>query len=93
MKKLVALLLALVMVIGLVACGETAAPATTTEAPVEGTEAPVEGTEAPAAGGTIAVIAKGETHAFWQAVKAGAEAAAAENGYTVTFRGPTAESE
>ena len=25
--------------------------------------------------GTIAVIAKGETHAFWQAVKAGAEQA------------------
>jgi len=43
--------------------------------------------------GTIAVIAKGETHAFWQAVKAGAEAAAAEKGYTITFRGPTAESE
>ncbi len=43
--------------------------------------------------GTIAVIAKGETHAFWQAVKAGAEAAGAEAGYTVTFRGPTAESE
>ncbi len=43
--------------------------------------------------GTIAVIAKGETHAFWQAVKAGAEAAGADNGYAVTFRGPTAESE
>ncbi len=42
---------------------------------------------------TIAVIAKGETHAFWQAVKAGAEAAGAEAGYSVTFRGPTAESE
>ena len=42
---------------------------------------------------TIAVIAKGETHAFWQAVKAGAEAAGAKYGYKVTFRGPTAESE
>ena len=42
---------------------------------------------------TIAVIAKGETHAFWQAVKAGAEAAGAEAGYKVTFRGPTSESE
>ena len=42
---------------------------------------------------TIAVIAKGETHAFWQAVKAGAEAAGAKYGYNVTFRGPTAESE
>ena len=43
--------------------------------------------------GTIAVIAKGETHAFWQAVKAGAEDAGAKYGYSVTFRGPTAESE
>ena len=43
--------------------------------------------------GTIAVVAKGETHAFWQAVKAGAEKAGAEYGYNVTFRGPTAESE
>ena len=49
MKKLIALLLALVMVCGLVACGNSAS-----------------------AEKTIAVIAKGETHAFWQAVKAGA---------------------
>ena len=42
---------------------------------------------------TIAVIAKGETHAFWQAVKAGAVDAGKEAGYEVTFRGPTAESE
>lgn len=43
--------------------------------------------------GTIAVIAKGETHAFWQAVKAGAVAAGEAAGYKVTFRGPTQESE
>ena len=43
--------------------------------------------------GTIAVVAKGETHAFWQAVKAGAEKAGEDYGYKVTFRGPTAESE
>lgn len=42
---------------------------------------------------TIAVIAKGETHAFWQAVKAGAVQAGADYGYEVTFAGPTAESE
>ena len=42
---------------------------------------------------TIAVVAKGETHAFWQAVKAGAEAAGKEAGYKVTFQGPTSESE
>ena len=30
---------------------------------------------------TIAVVAKGESHAFWQSVKAGAEAAGAKYGY------------
>ncbi len=43
-------------------------------------------------GKSIAVIAKGETHAFWQSVKAGAVAAAEKYGYTVDFRGPTSES-
>lgn len=41
---------------------------------------------------TIAVIAKGESHAFWQSVKAGAEAAAEKYGYEITFRGPASES-
>ena len=72
MKKLFALLLVLVMVVGLVAC----APKTDGETK-----------------GTIAVIAKGETHAFWQAVKSGAVDAGAAAGYNVTFRGPTMESE
>ncbi len=84
MKKLIALLLALVMVLGLVACG---APATN-----EGGEG-TEGGSQEAGKGTIAVIAKGETHAFWQAVKAGAQDAGKAAGYDVTFRGPTAESE
>lgn len=47
----------------------------------------------PAAGDkTIAVVAKGESHAFWQSVKAGAEGAGAKYGYKVTFRGPASES-
>ena len=98
MKKLIALLLALVMVVGLVACGakeEAAAPAATEAAPAA-TEAATEAAPeaAPEAEGTktIAVIAKGESHAFWQAVKAGAEKAGAEMGYAVTFRGPASES-
>ncbi|MBR6514575.1 MAG: substrate-binding domain-containing protein [Clostridia bacterium] len=43
-------------------------------------------------GRSIGVVAKGESHAFWQSVRAGAEAAAKEKGYTVTFRGPASES-
>ncbi len=41
---------------------------------------------------TIAVVAKGESHAFWQSVKNGAEDAAEKYGYSVTFRGPASES-
>ncbi len=41
---------------------------------------------------TIAVVAKGESHAFWQSVKSGAEDAAKKYGYTITFRGPASES-
>ena len=89
MKKLIALLLALVMAVAMIAC--ESAPAATEPAATEpgATEpaAPVEGNK------TIAVIAKGETHAFWQAVKAGAVDAGKAAGYEVTFRGPTAESE
>lgn len=40
----------------------------------------------------IGVVAKGESHAFWQAVKAGAQDAATKYGYTITFRGPASES-
>lgn len=40
---------------------------------------------------TIAVIAKGESHAFWQSVKNGAEDAAKKYGYKITFRGPVSE--
>ena len=81
MKKLIALLLALVMVLGLAAC----APAT------EGGEQG--GAQSSDGKGTIAVVAKGETHAFWQAVKAGAVDAGKAAGYNVTFQGPTSESE
>ena len=78
MKKLIALALAIVMALGLIACG---------------TPADNSGDNAGDSKGTIAVIAKGETHAFWQAVKAGAVKAGEEAGYKVTFQGPTSESE
>jgi ribose transport system substrate-binding protein len=41
----------------------------------------------------IALISKGFQHQFWQAVKAGADKAAAEFGVTVTFEGPETESQ
>ena len=33
----------------------------------------------------IGVVAKGESHAFWQAVKSGATDAAAKYGYTISI--------
>ena len=78
MKKLIALALALVMVLGMVAC--------TPKDPADGTKPAGDKAEK-----TIAVIAKGESHAFWQAVKAGAEKAAKEKGYKLTFQGPASE--
>ena len=80
LTKIIAILLALTLSICVfAACNKTTD---------EGTSDAGDGTK-----GTIAVIAKGETHAFWQAVKAGAEQAGKDYGYKVTFRGPTAESE
>ena len=51
-----------------------------------------DGGQQAASGKTIAVVAKGESHAFWQAVKKGAEDAGKKYGYTITFRGPASES-
>ena len=79
LTRLFALVMAIVCMSSLVACNNSSDTST--------------GDESTDSTGTIAVVAKGETHAFWQAVKAGAEAAGAKYGYKVTFRGPTAESE
>ena len=95
MKKMIALLLALVMVLGLAACGGSQAPATeapATEAPkAEAPAAP----EAPEAPETlyIPVMAKGFQHQFWQAVAKGSEAAAADLGVEIYFDGPASETE
>jgi len=77
MKKLIALALALVMLLSLAAC--------TPKDSTDGTKGDDKAEK------TIAVIAKGESHAFWQAVKAGAEKAAKEKGYKLTFQGPASE--
>ena len=84
MKKLIALLLAAIMVFALVACGaktETAAPeATTTPATTDGKM-------------YIPVMAKGFQHQYWQAVAAGSKAAAEELGVEIYFDGPASETE
>lgn len=51
------------------------------------------GTAGGGGGGTIAVVAKGYASPFWAAVKAGAEAAGADLGYSITFNGPDTETD
>ncbi len=105
MKKLIALLLALVMVLALAACAAKTEPAktetttettTTTEETTTTDEAPAE--ETPAAETTgekmyIPVMAKGFQHQFWQAVAAGSAAAAEDYNVEIYFDGPASETE
>ena len=105
MKKLIALLLALVMVLALAACAAKTEPAktetttettTTPEETPTTEEAPAE--ETPAAETTgekmyIPVMAKGFQHQFWQAVAKGSEDAANDLGVEIYFDGPASETE
>ena len=90
MKKLIALLLALVMVIGLVACGAEKAPveeAPVEDAPVE--EAPVEDApveEAPAEGGLIGVAMPTKDLQRWVQDGDNMKAKLEEAGYTVDLQ-------
>ena len=105
MKKLIALLLALVMVFALAACAaksETPAPAETdTPATTDNTADTTEPAqdETPAAEETtgekmyIPVMAKGFQHQFWQAVAKGSEDAAKDLGVEIYFAGPASETE
>ena len=98
MKKLIALLLAMVMVLGLVACGgNSGTEETTTEPAAENNEGNdvAETTEGEENSETlyIPVMAKGFQHQFWQAVAKGAEDAAAELGVEIYFDGPASETE
>ncbi len=71
----------LVAVMALVACGGSSSEEETADTSA-GSDKPY-----------IAVISKGFQHQFWQAVKAGAEQAAADYDVTITFEGPETESQ
>ena len=90
MKKTIAMLLSLSLAIGVFsACGGAASSSAAASTPAS---TPASSAAEASGSKVIGVVAKGESHAFWQAVKAGAEDAAAKYGYTVTFRGPASES-
>jgi ribose transport system substrate-binding protein len=103
-KKVLALLLAMVMVLALAACGgdnsgKTNDPAPSTSDPSTSDPAPSTSdpsTSDPAPSGEkmyIPVMAKGFQHQFWVAVKTGADAAAADLGVEIYFNGPASETE
>ena len=98
MKKLTALLLALVMTFGMVACGSktnetTTTPSTGDTSNTDTTDTGDTPTEDTGSGETlyIPVMAKGFQHAYWQAVKQGADQAAEELGVEIYFAGPASE--
>ena len=98
MKKAIAFLLALTMVLVFAACGSPAPAQTDGPAEDPKTDAPATEavkTDAPADNAEIyiPVVSKGLQHAFWQAVKKGCEDAAAEMGVTIEFNGPASESD
>ena len=86
MKKFLALILALVMALCLVACGQENAPADDAAAPSEGANASADEIE-------IAVVLKCTTSEYWGYVQSGCEAAGKDLGVKVTVTGPNAESD
>ena len=94
MKKIIALLLALMMIVGLVACGAQEEVVEETEEVVEEvveeTEEVVEETEEVVEDGApvIAFVPKVIGQAWWDYVHTGVDAWAAETGYDVIYKGP-----
>lgn len=88
-----AILLALALMVGLVACGGDKKPEEVVEDVVDKVEEEVEKVEDKVEDMYIAVISKGFQHQFWQVVKDGADAAAADYGVEITFDGPPSETD
>lgn len=88
MKKIIAFLLTLVMLLGMTACGSK-----TEKDAASADTAASSGTAASSDKPYVAMIALGYSHQFWQAVKQGAEKAADEYGVTITFEGPEQETQ
>ena len=98
MKKVLAILLALVMILALVACGngdtnepaDTATPApadTATPAPDDGADEPDEPTAKSVEGMTVAFIPKLTGNAFFEVANTGAQEFAEDWGITVEYMG------
>lgn len=80
MKKIVSLILAMVLVLSLAACGSTSAPAATAAAEAVAANAPASDTPKAAGSYRIGVFFKDSTSMFWRYVGEGCAAKAAEMG-------------
>lgn len=98
-KRLFAAILSAAMMLSLAACGGGGDKSSTTQQPSNSGQQSNGGssTTQPSNGGGetmfIPVMAKGFQHQFWQAVKQGADAAAADLGVEIYFDGPGSETE
>ena len=97
-KRLFAAILSAAMMLSLAACGGGGDKSGTTQPPSGGSQTSGgSNTTQPSDGDGekifIPVMAKGFQHQFWQAVKQGADAAAADLGVEIYFDGPGSETE
>ena len=97
-KRLFAAILSAAMMLSLAACGGGGDKSGTTQPPSGGSQTSGgSSTTQPSNGGGetmfIPVMAKGFQHQFWQAVKTGADAAAADLGVEIYFDGPASETD
>ena len=97
-KRLFAAILSAAMMLSLAACGGGGDKSGTTQPPSGGSQTSGgSNTTQPSDGDGekifIPVMAKGFQHQFWQAVKQGADAAAADLGVEIYFDGPNSETE
>ncbi len=96
MKKILVMMLVLAMMFSFVACGAPAEEEMAKEEPAKeevAKEEPAEEVAEEAGPIYIPVISKGFQHQFWQTVKSGSDAAAADLGVEITFDGPPTESD
>ena len=97
-KRLFAAILSAAMMLSLAACGGGGEKSGTTQPPSGGSQTSGgSNTTQPSDGDGekmfIPVMAKGFQHQFWQAVKTGADAAAADLGVEIYFDGPASETD
>ena len=90
--RLTLCVLCMVILTVCIGCKPSTQPASGPPQPMPGGAGPA-AMETPGESYSIAVVPKGTTHSFWKTVKAGAEAACAEAGAEMSWKGPADETD